>query len=265
MNKNLLFYIFLVLIIVFGPVVWIFKEYRSNFGTEISSNPNDWTLFASIFSGAFTYVAAIGTTLTLLFLVRQQLENSKIVNRQLAIQSFDSYQRHRDIFFSFLDEIARSYDAKIIFPERDRFYHSVFSKNDPYETDHNVKLIEDGSEQYGDLTDCKKKYEHIGKMLDGHEAGRNIIADIADLNYLIGLKPRENKPGDILFHDRQTGVNVNDISESLKIIESVLNKTLTYTKNPTVESIYQKAEGDTRVRIENEIRNKRYSEFKIVT
>lgn len=263
MNKNWFLSAVLVLTIVFGPVVWLFKEYLSHFGTEISTSPNDWTLFSSIVSGAFTYVAAIGTTLTLLFLVRQHLENSKIVNRQAAIQSFDSYQRHRDIFFSFLDEIARSYDDKIFFPERDRFYHSVFSKNNPYETDHNVELIVDGTEKYGDLTDCRNKYEHIGKMFDGHEAGRNIIADIADLNYLLGLKPKKVKPGDILFHDRPTGVNVNDISESLKIIESVLNKTLTYTKNPTVKSIYQKAEGDARVRIENEIRNKKYSEFKI--
>lgn len=246
------------------PVLWLFWEYRSHFGHVISSNREDWSVFGSVLSGAFTYVAAIGAIFSLAILMQQQIENNKIANRLAVIQSFDEYEKHRATFFTLLDEISRQYEGEIYFPTRSKVYSSIFYMNSPDDTQHKINIIKDGTEQYRDLTDCVKHYEKLGAMFDDAANGREIVLEIADLNYLLGIKHKETKRGDILFHKVNTGVNIGSLDESLKIIESVLNVILKFTQNDPVRQIYQKAEGDVGARIKDDLLRSKSGVFELV-
>ena len=228
------------------PAAVTFWLYRENLG-NISHKPDDWGAFGSLLSGIFTYIAAVGTMGTLIFLVYQQGKNNELINRQLALQTFEEYERHRKLFFEKLSEIESHYDNEIVFPQRERVYSSIFHMNSPSTMQYALNINEDNpNARPKDLIDCLHKYDKISEMLDDYQTFNNcisVIIETLDLSYDLGISAaKKNVEGQILWFDMPTALNINNIGLALERIERTLNTILFMSSNQPVKSIYHKAQ-----------------------
>lgn len=228
------------------PAAVTFWLYRENLG-NISHKPDDWGAFGSLLSGMFTYIAAVGTMGTLIFLVYQQGKNNELINRQLALQTFDEYEKHRKLFFEKLSEIESHYDNEIVFPQRERVYSSIFHMNSPSRMQYTLSIKDDDpNARPKDLSDCLHKYNKISVMLDDYESYNNcvsVIIETLDLSYDLGISAaKKNVNGQILWFDMPTALNIDNIGLALERIETTLNTILFMSSNPPVKSIYAKAQ-----------------------
>lgn len=247
MSKGLwvgLFSAFIVFIL--SPAIIALALYYVNLG-NISHKPDDWGAFGSLLSGVFTYIAAIGTLGTLFFLVYQQGKNNEIINRQLALQTFEEYEKHRKLFFEKLAEIESHYNGKIRFPQRERVYSSIFHMNSPSAMHYVLSTDENNpNARPKDLTDCLHKYKKISEMLNDYKSFNNcisIIIETLDLSYDLGIAAEhEIRDGQILWFDTPTALNINEIGAAIERIERTLNTVLFMSNNKPVASIYHKAQ-----------------------
>ncbi len=230
------------------PAAATFWLYRENLG-NISHKPDDWGAFGSLLSGVFTYIAAVGTMGTLIFLVYQQGKNNELINRQLALQTFEEYEKHRKLFFEKLTGIESFYEHEISFPHRERVYSSIFHMNSPLTMQYSLSIREDDpNARPKDLIDCLHKYKKISSMLEDYRSFNNcisIIIEVLDLSYDLGIAAvKKNVEGQILWFDMPTALNINDMGLALRRIETTLDMILSMSSNQPVQSIYHKAQSN---------------------
>ncbi|MBP64064.1 MAG: hypothetical protein CMJ62_21295 [Planctomycetaceae bacterium] len=247
--------IYTVFLVVLGtsPILITLLKYNAHLGTY-SSNPEDWGAFGSLLGGLFTYLAAVGTIGTLLFLIIQQQRNEqsrekheRLIIQQMDVLAFEQYRNHRMMFFDKLNELSKEYNGEIHFPERDRVYSSLFYMNTPRETTFRLSIDAEKGTRFHDIIDCIAKYKEISALLTDYKNGRKItklLIEIADLNYCLGISlKRPPRSGDIFFHGQSIAVNVECIDKAIERIERVLNEIMYFSENQPLESIYHKAQG----------------------
>lgn len=244
MSKKNGILIFIAVLIFISPAIAVIWLYSVNLG-GISKEPNDWAAFGSLLSGVFTYIAASGTMGTLIFLIYQQSRNNKILDRQIILQNFEEYEKHKKLFFDNLEEIKNHYNGDIRFPQRDRVYSSIFYMNSPSSMQYKLSIDEEGSKPK-DLCDCLNKYRKIENLLNNYNAFNNcinVIIEMIDLSYDLGITAAsERENGQVLWFGEPTHLNINSLRVSLGQIERTLNMILAMSGNNAVNSITHKIE-----------------------
>lgn len=248
-------------VVVAIGVLWAYGHYLG----PISRLTTDWGSFGSVMSGAFTLLSSFATIGTLLFLYLQQVKNEErqvaldaenivkqqrhdiVVEKQLAALIFEQYLNHRKIFIERLNEQAVFFNGAIRFADPDRVYTAMFPNNSPSRCDYNVEIVEPENTKAYDLTDCLAIYKSIGELLGNYrdkEEHLRLVEKIYHLQGCLGIEyVGPHREGDIFFLDRNVGLNIYSIDETLFRIENVLNSILFYTGNPNVASMHHKGQG----------------------
>lgn len=266
----------LVLAVAVGvlPIAFVLREYSTHLG-GISTKPEDWGAFGSLLGGLFTYLAAVGTIGTLVFLIIQQQKNEqsrekheRLIIQQMDVLAFEQFRNHRMMFFDKLNELSKEYNDEIHFPERDRVYSSFFYMNTPRETTFKLSIDGEKGSKYHDIIDCIAKYKNITELLSNYRNGRKItdlLMDIGELNYCLGISlKRQPQAGDIFFHGENIAVNVECIDKAIERIERVFNEILFFSENQPLESINHKAQAPyLRDYVKEQLAKPRNSDFKI--
>lgn len=235
-------------------VLWnYFDQFRL-----ISDTVNDWGSFGSLIGGIFTFLGAMATVATLLFLREQQKrseesysvqqeKHDEVVKKQLAAQTFEQYYKHRKIFKERLDDLAELFNNVIVFRNLDRVYNAIFENNKPINCEYTVMLSDVKGTKAGDLNDCIAIYDSINELLDQQNIDMQDIQfmhRVMRLQWHLGFEYiGEKKEGDIYYFEKNSGINIFNISEALSRIEIVLNSILFYSGNKELSKISHKGQG----------------------
>lgn len=225
-----------VVVVALGVI--IFGAYWYNL-RHISSDHAAWSSFGSLLSGFFTLGGVIATIATLLFLNAQNKNHQDFIDWQKQAMSFDQYINHRKFFVERLNELQTVCDNKIRFTNPDHLYSAVFPDNFP--TKINLIVVpkrEDGAENL--LGDLCNRLEYIESAFERTKWDDHSVREFAyDLitvqDHLQFEWIGEDSDGDILFEERNTGLNIYSIIAFCSTCSLILNSFLQYAGNRPIE------------------------------
>jgi len=212
----------------------LFGTYAYNL-RHISSDHTAWSSFGSLLGGFFTLGGAIATIATLLFLNAQNKNHQDFIDWQKQAMSFDQYINHRKFFVERLNELQTVCNNKIRFTNPDNLYSSVFPENFPTRIDLIViPKREDGAENL--LGDLCNRLDYIESAWERAEWDDHSVREFAyDLitvqDHLQFEWVGEDSDGDILFEERNTGLNIYSINAFCSTCSLILNSFLQYAGN----------------------------------
>ncbi|WP_426108496.1 hypothetical protein [Pseudomonas sp. TWR1-1-4] len=238
--------------------IGILCTYSFHLSGEISSSPSDWGNFGSVLGGAFTLLGGLATSLTLIFLYKQQKANERtqakseknsknfqlrqvaVIQKQIASLTFEQYKNHRAHFIETLEKEGNK--NNILFRDIEKLYHSIFQKNRPTHCEFFVDLEHTG-ENSNPLFSCvstlaKIQYQliHAQEFTSSSNIAKSIFQITKNLN--IYSSNSEILGGELIIDSQKSGIYIHNFEIQIRKLQNIIDQILFFSGNDTSSPSY---------------------------
>lgn len=208
--------------------------YYLNFTT--SSSSSEWSNLGTYLTGICSILTLFITATTALLLVDQ-------IRDQKEINNFDRLIKHRSMFFECINTYLESEKVYTV-KDQNKVYKNFFPNNSISKiytiTDTNISI------QFGKLE----------KKLSAIESARTktaiqpqqILRDLMAINDILDITPLKARAGDIIYNNRNFGVNIYNINYTLKNSADYIGSIELFLNSPKDISKPQKGYNEQQIR-----------------
>lgn len=203
---------------------------------NVSGNPQDWSAFGSVMSGAFSLLAAVSTAATLLLLVWQKRDSDKVVAQQVTAMRFEQYVKHRSLFMEILDSIELKFDNALVFSGRDELYRMLFPDNSAFHMSYKGGLFSEFvAGKLQEFWDGQSNFVRDANVINAKQFCWSLLRLYGVLKIRIAPTERE---GDVRVYDsfiderkdKDIGLNLFNIKNDLGRADYVVSRLLEFSE-----------------------------------
>lgn len=181
--------------------------------------------------------------------IKREKENKKhdeVTERKLAALTFEHYLNHRKLFIERMKSIESDFGNIFEFYNIEGVYSEIFHYNSPVRCDLKVDISLQFSSKSSALHELIYIYNRFGELFSSDpgcdkEFCGDFLLNVSNFEQTINLRfIDDRKNGDIIFRDRNLGVNIYGIRNYLIMVKRIVNSLLFFSDNRLVEDVSYK-------------------------